>query len=88
MAAFVPIYFGRVGSLVIENRRLSDEQAEERVERQAREFELLKPYLVERWRRRRRPRGRPPRARPPALTRPPPVRAARGAAPRPEKAAR
>ena len=23
--------------------------AEERVERQAREFELLKPYLVERW---------------------------------------
>ena len=25
-------------------------QAEERVERQAREFELLKPYLVERWR--------------------------------------
>ena len=50
VAAFVPIYFGRVGSLVIENRRLSEEQAEERVERQAREFELLKPYLVERWR--------------------------------------
>ena len=24
--------------------------AEERVERQAREFELLKPYLVDRWR--------------------------------------
>jgi hypothetical protein len=23
--------------------------AEERVERQAREFELLKPYLVQRW---------------------------------------
>ena len=50
VAAFVPIYFGRVGSLVIENRRLSGEQAEERVERQAREFELLKPYLVEHWR--------------------------------------
>ncbi len=49
VAAFVPIYFGRVGSLVVENRRLTDEQAEERVERQAREFELLKPYLVERW---------------------------------------
>ena len=47
VAAFVPIYFGRVGSLVIEARRLSDEQAEERVERQAREFEQLKPYLVE-----------------------------------------
>jgi glucosylglycerate synthase len=49
VAALVPIYFGRVGSLVIENRRLSGEQAEERVERQARQFELLKPYLVERW---------------------------------------
>ena len=50
VAALVPIYFGRVGCLVIENRRLSGDQAEERVERQAREFELLKPYLVDRWR--------------------------------------
>jgi hypothetical protein len=50
VAAFVPIYFGRVGSLVVESRRLSEEQAEEHVERQAREFELRKPYLVERWR--------------------------------------
>ncbi len=50
VAALVPIYFGRVGSLVIEARRLSEEQAEEHVERQAREFERLKPYLVERWR--------------------------------------
>ena len=50
VAALVPIYFGRVGSFVIENRHVSTDQAEERVERQAREFELLKPYLVERWR--------------------------------------
>jgi glucosylglycerate synthase len=50
VAAFVPIYFGRVGRFIIENRRLSGEQAEDRVERQAREFELLKPYLVEQWR--------------------------------------
>jgi glucosylglycerate synthase len=49
VAALVPIYFGRVGSFVIENRHLTTEQAEERVERQAREFELLKPYLVQRW---------------------------------------
>jgi hypothetical protein len=49
VAAFVPIYFGRVGSLVVENRHVSEEQAEEHVERQAREFELRKPYLVERW---------------------------------------
>ena len=45
----MPIYFGRVGSFVIENRDVTTDQAEERVERQAREFELLKPYLVERW---------------------------------------
>jgi hypothetical protein len=38
-----------VASFVIENRRLSGKQAEERVERQAREFELLKPYLLRHW---------------------------------------
>ena len=49
VAALVPVYFGRVGSFVIENRHQTTDQAEDRVERQAREFELLKPYLVERW---------------------------------------
>ncbi len=49
VAALVPIYFGRVASFVIENRNVTTTQAEDRVERQAREFELLKPYLVERW---------------------------------------
>jgi hypothetical protein len=49
VAALVPIYFGRVGSFVIENRHVTTAQAEERVERQARAFELLKPYLVSRW---------------------------------------
>ena len=49
VAALVPIYFGRVGSFVIENRHITTEQAEDRVERQAREFELLKPYLTQRW---------------------------------------
>jgi glycosyltransferase involved in cell wall biosynthesis len=49
VAALVPIYFGRVGSFVIENRNVTTDQAEDRVERQAREFELLKPYLVDRW---------------------------------------
>ena len=55
VAAVVPIYFGRVGSFVIENRRQTTDEAEERVERQAREFELLKPYLAERWRDRSAP---------------------------------
>jgi hypothetical protein len=49
VAALVPIYFGRVGSFVIENRHITTDQAEENVERQARAFELLKPYLVDRW---------------------------------------
>ena len=49
VAALVPIYFGRVGSFVIENRNVTTADAEERVERQARQFELLKPYLVDRW---------------------------------------
>jgi hypothetical protein len=49
VAALVPIYFGRVGSLVVGARHLSTEQAEDHVEGQARAFELLKPYLIERW---------------------------------------
>jgi hypothetical protein len=49
VTALVPVYFGRVASAVIENRELTTERAEESVERQAREFERLKPYLVERW---------------------------------------
>jgi hypothetical protein len=47
--ALVPIYFGRVGSLIIETRDRTTDEAEVQVERQAREFELLKPYLVDRW---------------------------------------
>jgi hypothetical protein len=49
VAALVPIYFGRVASFVIENRDLTTERAEEQVERQARELERLKPYLLEHW---------------------------------------
>ena len=58
VAALIPLYFGRVGSFVIENRDMTTPTAEERVERQARAFELLKPYLVQRWQRRRRRRAR------------------------------
>ena len=49
VASFVPVYFGRVASFIVENRDLTTDQAEERVMRQAREFELLKPYLIEAW---------------------------------------
>jgi len=49
VTALVPVYFGRVASSVIENRDLSTERTEDSIERQAREFERLKPYLVDRW---------------------------------------
>jgi hypothetical protein len=49
VTSLVPVYFGRVASAVIENRDLSTERAEDSVERQAREFERLKPYLLDRW---------------------------------------
>ncbi len=64
VAALVPIYFGRVGSFIVECRHLDGADAEERVERQAREFELKKPYLVERWRAQGGPRGGARGARP------------------------
>ena len=49
IAALVPIYFGRVASLVIEAREMTTQQAESLVERQARAFEQAKPSFVERW---------------------------------------
>ena len=56
VASLVPLYFGRVASLVLETRDLTTDQAEAFVERQARAFELAKPYLVERWQRTARAR--------------------------------
>jgi hypothetical protein len=47
--ALIPLYFGRVASLVFETRDLTTDEAESFVERQARAFELSKPYLLERW---------------------------------------
>ena len=50
VAALIPLYFARVASLVFETTELTTDQAEAFVERQARVFELTKPYLVDRWR--------------------------------------
>jgi len=49
VAALVPIYFGRVASLIVEARRADPDEAEAFVERQAREFERLKPAFARRW---------------------------------------
>jgi glucosylglycerate synthase len=50
IGSLIPLYFGRVASLVLETRELTTDQAEAFVERQARAFQLSKPYLVQRWR--------------------------------------
>jgi len=47
--ALMPLYFGRVGSFVLETEVMNNLQAEEEVEGMAGEFERLKPYLIERW---------------------------------------
>jgi hypothetical protein len=49
VAALVPLYFGRVAGLLLEVHDMTGEQAETIVERQARAFELAKPYLLARW---------------------------------------
>jgi glucosylglycerate synthase len=49
IASLIPIYFGRVASMIIETHELTTDQADAFVERQAHAYELAKPYLVERW---------------------------------------
>jgi hypothetical protein len=49
VTALIPLYFGRVASLIIETQEMTTDQAEAFVDRQARAFELAKPYLIERW---------------------------------------
>jgi hypothetical protein len=49
VAGLVPIWFGRVASLVVEARRAGTDEAEALVERQALVFEALKPELLRRW---------------------------------------
>jgi glucosylglycerate synthase len=49
VASMIPLYFGRVASLIVETKDLTTDQAEQFVDRQARAYELAKPYLVARW---------------------------------------
>jgi len=47
--AMTPLYYGRTGGLVMETQEMTNAQAEEMIRAQARIFEELKPYLIERW---------------------------------------
>ena len=49
VASLIPLYFGRVASLIVETKDLTTDQVEAFVERQARAFELNKSYLKTRW---------------------------------------
>jgi glycosyltransferase involved in cell wall biosynthesis len=50
LAALTPLYFGRTASFIAETLEMTTDQAERVIDAQAREFEELKPYLVNRWR--------------------------------------
>lgn len=45
----VPFYFARVGSFAKQTRDMTSLEAEREIEAQAKIFEKLKPYLIERW---------------------------------------
>jgi len=50
--SMTPLYYGRTAGLVVESQDMDGETFErEVIQRQARAFEELKPYLIERWER-------------------------------------
>jgi len=46
-----PLYFGRVGAFCQQAAEMDSDQAEGLIEKEALEFERLKPYLVEKFKR-------------------------------------
>jgi len=49
VSLMTPLYFARIASFVNRTREMSNDEAEEVVEEQARVFEEMKAYLLERW---------------------------------------
>ncbi len=47
--ALTPLYYGRAGSMAKQMQRMTNQEAEEVIRAQAKVFEDLKPYLIERW---------------------------------------
>lgn len=50
LKALTPLYLGRTASFILEAKDSDAEGAERLIERLCREYEVRKPYLVERWR--------------------------------------
>jgi glycosyltransferase involved in cell wall biosynthesis len=53
MDSLIPLYFGRTLSFVKRTRRMSIKQAEEAIEDDCMTFEMAKPYLLRRWKKKR-----------------------------------
>ena len=49
MDSLIPLYFGRTFSFVKRTKRMSTRQAEDAIEEDCTTFEMTKPYLVQRW---------------------------------------
>ena len=49
LKAMTPLYLGRTASFVVETQGLTTRETEDRIEQLCKVFELLKPYLLERW---------------------------------------
>jgi glycosyltransferase involved in cell wall biosynthesis len=52
MDSLIPLYFGRTLSFVKKAKRMSIKQAEEEIEEDCVTFEMTKPYLIQRWKKR------------------------------------
>ena len=48
--ALTPLYLGRTASFIMENKESGPDEVEQTIEKLCREYEALKPYLIERWR--------------------------------------
>ena len=53
MDSLIPLYFGRTLSFVKRTRKMSIKQAEEAIENDCETFEMTKPYLLQRWKKKR-----------------------------------
>ena len=47
--AMTPLSYGRAGSMAKQMQEMSNQEAEEVIRAQAKVFEDLQPYLIERW---------------------------------------
>ncbi len=52
MDSLIPLYFGRTLSFVKRTKKMSIKQAEEAIENDCETFEMTKPYLLQRWKKR------------------------------------